>query len=160
MGTVIKDHKLRHPEIEYQQITNRLYELAQEQPYGKLASKKSILQTLHEVQEAGALRTWYDQKDELVGLLIFQVGEVWWSDCRIVTEEVVLCLKPNEYAGIQREAIHELDRLANAWNARLINSGNFLATNQKLIENGYMKRGGYHHKSSSFLKIVKGEEDD
>lgn len=40
MDTVIKDHKLRHPEIEYQQITNRLYELAQEQPYGKLVSKK------------------------------------------------------------------------------------------------------------------------
>ena len=40
MDTVIKDHKLRHPEIEYQQITNRLYELAQEQPYGKLVSKR------------------------------------------------------------------------------------------------------------------------
>lgn len=159
MDTVSKDHKLRHPEIEYSLIADKFIEIAKKQQVcNHLLSKKAIVQTLHEVQEAGAIRTWYDKDDELVGLLIFQVGEIWWSESRVVTEELVLCMKP-EYAGIQREAMRELDRLANAWNAQIIMSGNLLASNKKVIENGYMRHGGFQLKSNVFLKVVRGEND-
>ena len=65
----------------------------------------------------------------------------------------------HEYAGIQREAMRELDRLANAWNAQIIMSGNLLASNKKVIENGYMRHGGFQLKSNVFLKVVRGEND-
>lgn len=159
MDTVIKDHKFRHPETEYEQVADEIIRLAK--PHNivnHLISKKAIMETLAEAQEVGIIRTWYDSKDSLVGVLMFQIGQQWWSDAICVSEETVLCLN-HEYAGIQREAMRELERIANAWGAKLIVSGNIISANQKLIENGYMKRGGYHHKSSSFLKVMRGEDD-
>lgn len=159
MDAVVKDHKLRHRDTEVQLIANKLMELAgKHNVINGVANRDTIVEALVNADEVGAIRTWYNEENKLVGLLLYQVIYTWWSQETIVTEELILSLD-KRYAGIQRLAMKELERIARGFESRIIISGNLISVDKKLVENGYDKQG-YQHKHSIFMKRLKGEQDE
>ncbi|WP_295789430.1 hypothetical protein [uncultured Veillonella sp.] len=159
MDTVIKDHKLRHRDTEVELIVDKLMELGdQHSVLHGLGNRETLVQALINADEVGAIRTWYNEEDKLVGLLLYQVIYTWWSQETIVAEELILSLD-KRYAGIQRLAMKELERIARGFESRIIISGNLISVDKKVVENGYEKQG-YQHKHSIFMKRLKGEQDE
>lgn len=158
MDTVVRDEKFRHKETEVELVADLLIAIGSTNECMKgLEAREFIIETLNQAGESGVLRTWYDKEDKLVGLLLFQVFNDWWTKEAIVKEELILTVNKG-YAGLQRLAMKELERIARSYDSRLIVSGNLIAPNQKVVENGYRKQG-YQHKSSMFMKRLKGEQD-
>lgn len=158
MDTVVKEKQLRNP---YEDATLYISALLKE-------SNNHLLQDLGNPDMArryvllanseGRIRAWYDKEGRLVGLLMFSIGQLWWSNAYIIFEETLFTIDKN-YSGLQSEGMKELERIARSYNAKLIATGTLLSEGDtaKLVRNGYMRRGKYDKEYSMFFKKVRQE---
>lgn len=159
MDTVIKEEKLRDPYNEVPMIVSTFFKRAADDHVCKpLANRQCIHATVWKANEVGCLRAWYGRDGELVGVLMFDTASEWWTTEPVVVELMVLKID-DSYAGLQRLAIRELDRIARGCNSRLIATGNLLSYENQAVENGYRKHGGYQATTKTFLKRLKSEAD-
>ena len=154
MDTVVKENSLRNPERDATEYIKALKREAKVSPLETLGSQGAIYMHVLDQNLKGQIRAWYDATGTLVGLLMFDVGRIWWSDKIVIMEETVFCLDKN-YSGIQREATRELDRIARGYSAELIVAGNMISkgTTEKLVMNGY-KKAGYIPICTDMMKVV------
>lgn len=94
----------------------------------------------------------YDDKG-FVGILVCDVGNVWWSKKKFMIEELVLCVRPN-YHGFAREAIAYLEQLAELWEVDAIIAGCYFQKTPQIVMNSY-KKAGFTIDTSSCIKVVK-----
>ena len=80
MDTIIKEEHLRNPERDATEYIKALKREAKESPLVSLGSQGSIYSHILEQNLKGQIRAWYDATGKLVGLLMFDVGRIWWSD--------------------------------------------------------------------------------
>ena len=116
--------------------------------------KEKLFHKLLVFSEAESIRTWYDKEGKLVGVLVFDVKEDLWSDVTYIQEIFTLTID-HSYAGLQSLVLKELDRLALWFNADfiLVDTGKVHPDREKLIVNGYTKRG-YHKTFETLIKKV------
>nr|DAT53598.1 MAG TPA: Glucose-6-phosphate acetyltransferase 1 fold, GlcNAc biosynthesis, alpha/beta [Caudoviricetes sp.] len=157
MDTIIKEKHLRNPERDATEYIKALKREAKGSPLVSLGSQGAIYSHILEQNLKGQIRAWYDATGKLVGLLMFDVGRIWWSDKIVIMEETVFCLDKS-YSGIQREATRELDRIARGYSAEIIVTGNMISTGdtERLVMNGY-KKAGYTTICTDMIKVVKYE---
>lgn len=157
MDTIIKEEHLRNPERDATEYIKALKREAKGSPLVSLGSQGSIYSHILEQNLKGQIRAWYDATGKLVGLLMFDVGRIWWSNKIVIMEETVFCLDKS-YSGIQREATRELDRIARGYSAEIIVTGNMISTGdtERLVMNGY-KKAGYTPICTDMIKVVKYE---
>jgi len=157
MDTIIKEEHLRNPERDATEYIKALKREAKGSPLVSLGSQGSIYSHILEQNLKGQIRAWYDATGKLVGLLMFDVGRIWWSNKIVIMEETVFCLDKS-YSGIQREATRELDRIARGYSAEIIVTGNMISTGdtERLVMNGY-KKAGYTTICTDMIKVVKYE---
>lgn len=157
MDTVVKENSLRNPERDATEYIKALKREAKGSPLETLGSQGAIYTHVLDQNLKGQIRAWYDTTGKLVGLLMFDVGRIWWSDKVVIMEETVFCLDKT-YSGIQREATRELDRIARGYSAELIVAGNMISkgTTEKLVMNGY-KKAGYISICTDMMKVVEYE---
>lgn len=157
MDTIIKEEHLRNPERDATEYIKALKKEAKGSPLVSLGSQGSIYSHILEQNLKKQIRAWYDATGKLVGLLMFDVGRIWWSDKIVIMEETVFCLDKS-YSGIQREATRELDRIARGYSAEIIVTGNMISTGdtERLVMNGY-KKAGYTPICTDMMKVVKYE---
>lgn len=160
MDTIIKEERLRNPERDATEYIKALKREAKGSPLVTLGSQGAIYSHLLEQNLKGQIRAWYDATGTLVGLLMFDVGRIWWSDKIVIMEEAVFCLD-KKYSGIQREASRELDRIARGYSAEIIVVGNMISTGdtEKLVMNGY-KKAGYSPICTDMMKVITYEQSE
>ena len=120
-----------------------------------LADLQKLKASLAQFDIAGNLRAFGDSEGHLVGILIFDVGELWWSDCLVLSELFVFCVD-RRFHGFARVAVQELENLAVIFNCKLIVAGNFFMEKPALTTNTYRK-AGFSITCPSYIKI-KHEE--
>lgn len=157
MDTVVKEEKLRNPERDATAYVETLKREADGHLLSSLGSRGAVYTHLLEQNIRGNIRAWYDATGKLVGVLMFDVGKLWWTDKTVIMEETVFCIDKS-YSGIQREAIRELERIARGYEAELIISGNVLSTGRtaKLVMNGY-KKAGFKPICTDMVKVLAYE---
>lgn len=94
----------------------------------------------------------YDDKG-FVGILVCDVGNVWWSKKKFMIEELILCVRPN-YHGFARGAIAYLEQLAELWEVDAIIAGCYFQKTPQIVMNSY-KKAGFTIDTSSCIKVVK-----
>ena len=94
----------------------------------------------------------YDDKG-FVGILVCDVGNVWWSKKKFMIEELVLCVRP-DYHGFARDAIACLEYLAELWEVDAIIAGCYFQKTPQIVMNSY-KKAGFTIDTSSCIKVVK-----
>lgn len=157
MDTVVKEYRLRNPEKDAMTYIGALKKEAKGHLLEALGSQGAVYSHILEQNIKGHIRAWYDATGSLVGLLMFDIGKLWWSDKIVLMEESVFCTDKS-YSGIQREAIKELERVARSCEAELIVSGNVLSTGktERLVLNGY-KKAGFQPICTDIIKVVEYE---
>lgn len=157
MDTVVKENHLRNPERDATAYVEALKREADGHLLLSLGSRGAVYSHLLEQNTNGKIRAWYDATGKLVGVLMFDVGKLWWTDKTVVMEETVFCIDKT-YSGIQREAIRELERVSRGYEAELIISGNVLSTGRtaKLVMNGY-KKAGFEPICTDMVKVLAYE---
>ena len=160
MDTVVKENSLRNPERDATEYIKALKREVKGSPLETLGSQGAIYTHVLDQNLKGQIRAWYDATGKLVGLLMFDVGRIWWSDKVVIMEETVFCLDKN-YSGIQREATRELDRIARGYSAEIIVVGNMISTGdtEKLVMNGY-KKAGYSPICTDMMKVITYEQSE
>lgn len=157
MDTVVKEYHLRNPEKDAMTYISALKREAKGHLLETLGSQGAVYSHLLEQNAKGKIRAWYNATGSLIGLLMFDIGKLWWTDKVVVMEESVFCIDTS-YSGIQREAIKELERVARGYEAELIISGNVLSTGKTelLVLNGY-KKAGFQPICTDMVKVVAYE---
>ena len=92
---------------------------------------------------------------KFIGILVYSFGSPWWSLKTIIEEQLVLCVDKDTH-GFLREAIRELEHLADLHHAAAIASGCFFQQHPQMVTNTYT-RNGFTETSPTYLKILKGE---
>lgn len=95
----------------------------------------------------------FTDNGRFMGILVFDVGEWWWSDARVLMENFVLSV--TEKPGFQREALKELNRLADEYDVDVIAAGSIFMNNSAMVMNGY-KKDGFLMTTPTCVKIRKG----
>ena len=157
MDTVVKEYHLRNPEKDAMTYISALKREAKGHLLEALGSQGAVYSHILEQNTKGKIRAWYNATGNLIGLLMFDIGKLWWTDKVVVMEESVFCIDTS-YSGIQREAIKELERVARGYEAELIISGNVLSTGktERLVLNGY-KRAGFQPICTDMVKVITYE---
>lgn len=159
MDSVRKTKKWKDRNRDVLKVVERFKEVAKENPLYSLMDPECVKRTLMTLPLDNVC-LWYDCEDNLVAILVYAVGQDWWSN-EICVSEALTLLVDTKWAGIQREAIKELERVAHAYGARMITAGNALAPLDKkaLVGNGY-RRQGYNIHYDAFIKVLEGEQKD
>lgn len=97
--------------------------------------------------------TFFYDDNGFVGILVCDVGNVWWSKKKFMIEELVLCVRP-DYHGFAREAIAYLEQLAELWEVDAIIAGCYFQKTPQIVMNSY-KKAGFAIDTSSCIKVVK-----
>lgn len=108
---------------------------------------------VHRIQmysKRGQVVKFYD-KDNFVGILMFEVGTFWWSTGIFLNEMLVLCVDEH-YKGFQREAVKQLEWLAKAYDVNAISAGCLFSNQPNMAVNGYRK-DGYDVECPAVVKI-------
>ena len=124
------------------------------------ADADKVKESLRKFDEDGRMRVFCiedDVKTEIIGILVFDVGEAWWTRSRILSEVFVFCVDPN-FIGFGRIAIRELKALASIFNCDLIVAGNFFMDKPEVMTNSYRK-GGFEISCPSYIKVVGGSRN-
>lgn len=137
---LIHDALLRHREKEGNQLM---------WSFGNADFVVSKLQALSAI---GRVVEFYEG-DRFIGILLFDVGDLWWTDAIFLLEEFVLCVD-KDYKGFQRKAIEELEFLANLYEVNGIISGCYFQAEPQIVMNGYL-REGFDVNMPSAMKILR-----
>lgn len=111
-----------------------------------------VIERLRAASHHGRLIKFYDEQGTFSGILLFDIGTVWWTPERVCAEEFVLAVQGAR--GIQRAAVQTLEALAEEHAAKLIVCGNIFQENNNLIGNGY-KKAGFRQACATYAKEVK-----
>jgi len=120
------------------------------------ASKDTLIVTLRQLSLNGYLLSFVSNEGKLIGILIWDVGNHWWSTEVVITEMFVFCID-KDFKGFGRVALHELDVLAKRYKAKAIVAGSYFLREPQIVTNMY-KKFGYSEESPSYIKIIR--EDD
>ena len=121
-----------------------------------IGSPYDCLQNLYIMSTHGQVEKFYDN-GEFVGILVFDVGKLWWSDKDILLEQFVLSV--TNKAGFQREAIKRLNEIAKEFDVYAICSGCIYQDKPQMVMNGYYK-DGFVEVAPTAIKILKTRNDD
>lgn len=112
-----------------------------------------VLKQLQTFSERGQVIEFDDKHGFFIGILLIDVGQLWWSQEAFLIEELVLCVQPS-FHGFQRHAIKELNKLANEYHVKGICSGCLFQKNPQMVMNGY-KKDGFDIDVPTAFKVVK-----
>lgn len=96
--------------------------------------------------------TKFYEGDTFIGIVVFDVGNMWWSDKRFLTEILVLCVDES-YHGFARVAIQYLNELAEEFNVDVICAGCYFQAKPQIVTNSY-KKDGFTIDAPSYIKVV------
>lgn len=117
-----------------------------------LGDLETTMDSLRQKIKNAQVSFFYDDNG-LVGILVCNVGNVWWSKKKFMIEELVLCVRPN-YHGFARDAIARLEYLAELWEVDAIIAGCYFQKTPQVVMNSY-KKAGFTIDTSSCIKVVK-----
>lgn len=112
-----------------------------------------VLHQLFKFSKNGQVCEFYDKDKKFLGIMLFDVGQLWWSEEAFLIEQFVLCVQP-DYHGFQRLAIQKLNALARQFNVKAICGGCLFQDNPQMVINGYRK-DGFNIDSPSVFKVMK-----
>lgn len=147
-----KELGLRSP-LDIFKIIKQIKKVAKGHPFENLMEEKKMYDFLDIMNTNKRIISWYDKESgELVGILMYDFIEDWYSSQIILAEQLVLKFT-EKVRGFQRTAIEELENIARHYEVKYILAGNYLTPlkYKRLIANGYTKAGfsiGYN----TFLK--------
>lgn len=117
-----------------------------------LGSATPVLNNLLSMSARGNVVIFTDA-GSLVGILMFEVGKLWWTSEDILIEEFILVVDEH-YHGFQREAIKELERLAEEYDVSAIVAGSIYMDCPSLVMNAY-KKAGFVETAPTCIKVRK-----
>jgi len=117
----------------------------------------AAMENIQNFWRKGQAVLFYDDADKkhLVGLLIFDVVQYWWSYDFFLSEVLVLNTD-KKFHGFGRIAIKKLEELADTYKCVGICSGCILEKNAPLVSNMY-KKAGFQIATSNFVKDMRHE---
>lgn len=89
-----------------------------------------------------------------IGAIGFSIAPLWWSKGRNALVEEFVVLIDEDFAGFGRIAVDHLEYIAKSHDCAVVYSGNFLGTQQKQVENLYMKKNKFDLKIGQFVKVM------
>lgn len=114
-----------------------------------------VLQQLWNFSKNGQVCEFYDKDKNFLGIMLFDIGELWWSQEAFLLEQFVLCVSPTCH-GFQRLAIKKLNQLAKQFKVKAICGGCLFQDNPQMVINGYRK-DGFNIDSPTVFKVVSQE---
>lgn len=119
-----------------------------------LGDIETTMDSLRQKIKNAQVTFFYDDKG-FVGILVCNVGNVWWSKKKFMIEELVLCVRP-DYHGFARVAIAFLEYLAELWEVDAIIAGCYFQKTPQVVMNSY-KKAGFTIDTSSCIKVMKND---
>lgn len=119
----------------------------------QLGDPSYVARQLYEMSQRGLVVKFY-KGNVFVGLMAYDVGQLWWLEQPLLIEQLVLsCDK--EGHGVQREAINALDALARYVYPFVagIASGNLFMERPQIVMNAY-KKAGYTQTAPTSIKVI------
>lgn len=101
-------------------------------------SLDSARRSLHSMALKKMVDIVYSSKDEFVGIVVYDIGNQWYSEDICLIEHLVLCVSPN-VAGFGRVAIEIMQQRADFYDAKYLLSGN--STMNLTVPSMYTKAG-------------------
>lgn len=122
-------------------------------PLAPIISFGNIHRTIEIANRSGYLDV-YAIGERIVGILMYDFGNLWWANGACLKELLVYAVDPN-FVGFGRIALERLEELAVEHDCVLIETGSALALDRKLVENLYMKKGKYDLNYPTFVKVTE-----
>ena len=150
--TLVNDVTLDDMEIIVTAITHK----ADKNPTPLFRHRKSIqdlAQQMWKMQKLGTLAVFADEQGKYAGILACNVVELWWIDCPVLVEDLVVSIgtKPN---GFGRFAVQLLEDIARDNECVMICSGSSMVQDTPIVRNMY-KKNGFVVFGESYLKEMK-----
>lgn len=146
----------RLTEDELRNIAELFYEIGRKQgalehPLAPLTSVEAVYRTLKVANDNGYLEA-FALSGRVIGILMYDIGNPWWSECFCLKEMLVLTVDP-EFKGFGRIALERLQELAEEHGCALIESGSAFCLESKIIHNLYTKKGGFQFTYPNFVRV-------
>ncbi len=121
-------------------------------PLAPFVSFGNIHRTFETANRSGYLDV-YVLGERIIGVIMYDFGNLWWATGACLKEMIVFTVDP-DFVGFGRIALERLEELAVEHDCALIETGGALAEDKKLMENLYIKKGGYQITYPTFVRIV------
>lgn len=117
----------------------------------------AAMENIQDFWQRGQIVMFYNDKDKrnLVGILIYDVVQFWWSREYFLSEVLVLNTDKS-FHGFGRIAIEKMKELAGLYKCAGICSGCILEKNAPMVANMY-KKAGFQIATSNFVKDLRHE---
>ena len=143
------------PSSDYKKIMATLKEI-QDDPKNTLMHKYADLEeamsNLESFYRRGQVQSFYLGVN-LIGILVFDVVQYWWSPRRFLYETMVLSVD-KDFHGFGRIAVEQLEKLAKKYTCCAICSGCMVDHNVPVVRNLY-KKFGFRIDTSNFIKELE-----
>jgi len=156
-GVVELRRKLTLDELQtaYEAMVMQLERMAASgHPLGVVVFPPNVLPFLTALNEAGQLQGFTSRTTgELIGIIGYSFEPVWWTNGECcLKEQMVVCVDP-ECHGFGRVALAWLEVQAEVNNCGIIETGSAFSENPRLLENLYVRKGGYQFSYPNFVKV-------
>ena len=121
--------------------------------FSSLGSAAPVLENLLALSARGRVVV-FTEAGSLVGILVFDVGSLWWTTETVLIEEFVLVVQDG-FHGFQRIAIQELERLAKEYDVAAILAGSLYTDEPRMVLNAY-KKAGFTETAPTCIKVLRG----
>jgi len=113
-------------------------------------SASSIYRSLEELDRSGNLEVYICGR-QIIGILGYTIASPWWSERKYLEELCVFTIADN-FKGFGRKALERFEQLAIENDCMFVATGS--AFNSKVVENLYMKKGGYQYNYPGYVKVL------
>lgn len=118
------------------------------------------LESLNYLNCRDCITAWYEKDTtKILGAVAYTITEEdWYTNARGLVEIFVLKLS-DDFHGLQRLAIEELQKVAEEYNCKLIHCGDYLSPpkDKTMVGNAYRKTGGFKGHYNCYMKILSEE---
>ncbi|MBS5519645.1 MAG: hypothetical protein KHX13_04850 [Acidaminococcus intestini] len=117
----------------------------------------AAIRNIVEMDRRGQVVKFRTPENGLIGILIYDIVNFWWSDEPFFSEVLVLKTDPTFTGGFGRMAIRQMERIAKDNKCVGICSGCILERNAPMVTNMY-KKAGFQITTANFVKDLRDEE--